>query len=98
MDTNDLRRIYLEFFAAKDHEVMPSASLIPVDPALLLNVAGMVPFKSFLLGEEPAPFPRVATSQKCIRTADIDILGTTARHLSFFEMLGNFSFGEYFKE
>jgi alanyl-tRNA synthetase len=98
MNTNDLRRTYLEFFAAKDHDVMPSASLIPVDPALLLNVAGMVPFKSYLLGEEPAPAPRVVTSQKCIRTADIDILGTTARHLSFFEMLGNFSFGDYFKE
>lgn len=98
MDTNQIRSTYLDFFAAKDHNVMPSASLIPVDPALLLNVAGMVPFKSFLLGEEPAPHPRVVTSQKCIRTADIDILGTTARHLSFFEMLGNFSFGNYFKE
>jgi alanyl-tRNA synthetase len=98
MLTNDIRSTYVDFFASKDHEPMPSASLIPVDPALLLNVAGMVPFKSWLLGEEPAPFPRVATAQKCIRTEDIDILGTTARHLSFFEMLGNFSFGDYFKE
>ncbi|MGI9666994.1 MAG: alanine--tRNA ligase [Acidimicrobiia bacterium] len=98
MNTNDIRRTYIEFFEGRDHRVMPSASLIPVDPALLLNVAGMVPFKSFLLGEEPAPYPRMTTSQKCIRTEDIDILGTTARHLSFFEMLGNFSIGDYFKE
>lgn len=96
---NELRKMYLDFFASKEHLVMKSFSLVPQnDNSLLLINAGMAPLKPYFTGQEIPPRRRVATCQKCIRTGDIENVGKTARHGTFFEMLGNFSFGDYFKE
>lgn len=99
MKADDLRKVFLDFFAQRRHTIVPSSSLVPEgDPTLLFNVAGMVQFKQFYASRGAIPFTRAVSIQKCLRATDLEEVGRTSKHHTFFEMLGNFSFGDYFKE
>ena len=98
MRTSEIRTRWLDYFEKQGHEVCPSVSLVSPEPSILFTIAGMVPFIPYIMGVEPAPWPRATSVQKCIRTNDIDNVGKTTRHGTFFQMNGNFSFGDYFKE
>ncbi len=98
LGADQLREAFIRFFVERGHTAVPSASLVPHDPSVLFTIAGMVPFKPFFTGAETPPWPRATSVQKCFRTVDIENVGTTHRHCTYFEMLGNFSFGDYFKD